>query len=38
MRIAINTGEDDQFPTLGAFVFAGRNGRLMPADNVDGSL
>ena len=35
MQIAIKTGIDDQFAGLSAQIFAGRNMRALPFDNVD---
>ena len=35
MQIAIKTGVDDQFAGLSAQIFAGRNMRALPFDNVD---
>lgn len=35
MKIAINTGLDDHFPSLSALVFAGRNTRSMAFDGVE---
>ena len=35
IKVAVKTGVDDQFPSLSAFIFGGRNTRSLPFDSVN---